>query len=323
MIPRHFHFVFGLRKQREQFHLLFYLCLKSCLVVNRPERIYFYYHYLPYGHYWDLIRPHLTLVKVPLKPGIESRYDRLSGLHGYSYAHHADFIRVEQVLERGGVYADMDTLFIRPIPEALYRKECVMGREDDVWCPLRQVSRPSLCNAWFMAAAGSRFLEAWLDRMPDYFDGSWSNHSCYLPWELSQAHPDWVHVEPASTCFPYMWTREALAELFEGLGDRHRHACSLHLWNHLWWDRRRRDFSDFHQGLISEARIRSRETTFNRLARPFLPEAPGPGRLRRTAYRTRDGLGWLAGLPGRGYHAGLAMLAMLKQRLRERRQPAG
>lgn len=309
VIPRVFHFVFGLKKQREQFHLLYYLSLKSCLLINQPDRIYFYYHYLPYGHYWNLIRPHLTLIRVPLRTGIESRYGRLSGERHYSYAHHADFIRVEQVLERGGVYADIDTLFLQPIPERLYKKDCVIGREDDVLCPIRQITRPSLCNAFFMATRKAPFLQAWLDKMPEYFDGSWSNHSCYLPWELSQAHPDWIHVEPSSTFYPYMWTREALTELFEGVSDRHRDACSLHLWNHLWWDRRRVDFSSFHQALINEAQIRTHDTTFNRLARPFLPDAPPPSWQDSTAFRTRDALGWMTGLAGRCYHTCLRALA--------------
>ena len=34
-IPNVYHFVFGLRPQTEPFHLMFYLCLASCLAVNR------------------------------------------------------------------------------------------------------------------------------------------------------------------------------------------------------------------------------------------------------------------------------------------------
>src|SRR5262245_1997343 len=52
-IPRLFHFVFGLREQREPFHLVFYLCLASCRAVARPERMYFYYHHEPWGRYWE------------------------------------------------------------------------------------------------------------------------------------------------------------------------------------------------------------------------------------------------------------------------------
>lgn len=42
-IPRLFHFVFGLKEQAEPFHLAYYLCFKSCLEVNKPKAIHFYY----------------------------------------------------------------------------------------------------------------------------------------------------------------------------------------------------------------------------------------------------------------------------------------
>jgi len=60
-IPARFHFVFGLAPQTEPFHLVDYLCLESCRVVNRPESITLCYHHEPYGPYWDLIKEHLHL----------------------------------------------------------------------------------------------------------------------------------------------------------------------------------------------------------------------------------------------------------------------
>lgn len=309
-IPRQFHFVFGLKPQREQFHLTYYLCLRSCLELNRPRRMFFYYHYLPYGHYWELIRPHLILVRVPRHFGLAGRYESGSANRRYSYAHHADFIRVQQLLARGGVYADMDTLFINPLPDHLFDCEVVMGREADVLCEHTGVYRPSLCNAFIMGRAGAPFLAQWLRLMPTYFDGTWSNHSCYLPFELSERHPQWVHVEPARSFFPYMWSREDLTVLFEGRREEHADVYSIHLWNHLWWGRWRRDFTAFHHGLITEDRIRRLDTTFNLLARPFLPTR---SRSWSTALRdgVRDAWGGLLGLP----QAGLWGLNVARQRL--------
>lgn len=60
-IPNRYHFIYGLRRQTEPFQLLHYLCLESCIRVNRPESIRMYYHYEPYGPYGDLIRPRSTL----------------------------------------------------------------------------------------------------------------------------------------------------------------------------------------------------------------------------------------------------------------------
>jgi hypothetical protein len=66
MIPKRVHFVFGLARQTEPFHLVHYLCLASCLATQKPDAIYFYYHYAPYGAYWERLREQLVCVKIPL-----------------------------------------------------------------------------------------------------------------------------------------------------------------------------------------------------------------------------------------------------------------
>jgi hypothetical protein len=48
-------------------------------------------------------------------------------------------------------------------------------------------------------------------------------------------------------------------------------VVSIHLWSHLWWSRRRRDFSSFHAGRITEQRIARVDTTYNVIARRHLP----------------------------------------------------
>lgn len=288
-IPKTFHFVYGLRRQTEPFHLLHYLCLESCRQVNHPDRIRVYHHYEPWGEYWDMIRPHVELVRVP-RPEFLRRYryeDRF--VARYRYAHESDFIRLEVLLEHGGVYADIDTLFVRPVPDALFHQAFVLGREDDITDMSTGQVKPSLCNAFIMAAPGAEFARIWRREMEAAFDGSWSNHSTLLPWKLAEAHPGLIHVEPARTFYPYMWTREDFRRLFE-LNDRLKEgAASIHLWAHLWWTERRRDFSDFHHGHITEDEIRSRDTTFNVLARPFLPpqrpRLPWTRRLRYAAAR--------------------------------------
>ncbi|MEZ0216547.1 MAG: glycosyltransferase, partial [Rariglobus sp.] len=177
-IPRHFHFIFGLREQTEPFHLVHYLCLESCLRVNRPDRVTLYYHYEPYGRYWNLIKDRIQLVHVPLHPLVTSQhYDDPLISRKLRYAHHADFIRLEKLIEHGGVYADMDTLFLRPIPDGLYEKAFVIGREDPVTDMKTGAISDSLCNALMMAEPGSAFARIWLERMPAALDGSWSNHS--------------------------------------------------------------------------------------------------------------------------------------------------
>jgi len=287
-IPNVFHFVFGLRPQTRAFHLVHYLCLESCRQVCRPDRIRFYYQYEPHGRYWDLIRDHVDLVKVDPAPVVgEFRY-RDPGIAKFAYAHHADFIRLEKLAEQGGVYADMDTLFINSIPVALFEKSFVLGRENDVVVQETGETRRSLCNAFIMAEPGSEFCRLWLARLKDSFDGSWSNHSTLLPQVLSEERPELIHIEPPRTFYKHMWTPKGIHALLLGDDPDNEGVVSFHLWSHLWWSRRRTDFSRAHGGMFTEKFIRTRNTTYNRVARRFLP----PPRPRSDiAGRVRDWVG--------------------------------
>jgi FkbM family methyltransferase len=272
-IPNQFHFVFGLKKQREPFHLVHYLCLESCRRVNNPSAIYFYYHYEPHGPYWDAIRPYLTLEKVPLHPLVERFRYTNAAIRPFRYAHHSDFIRLEKLIERGGVYADMDTLFVEPLPPELFEKPFVMGRENEEWHDIKGWSSASLCNALMMSAPGAEFGRRWLERMGEEFDGSWSNHSTVFPQRLADQFPELIHIEPQKSFFHYPGNAVGLAALFGGHSPWPQGVYSMHLWAHLWWDELRTDFSTFHAGLLTGPFVEQQDTTYSLAARRFLPPA--------------------------------------------------
>lgn len=121
-VPNRFHFVFGLKRQTEPFHLVYYLCLESCWQVNRPEAMYFYYRHEPYGRYWDLIKDRLILVAVQPVEFVHRYAYADRRIRKYRYAHESDFLRLERLLDQGGVYADLDTIFVNPIPPALFEE---------------------------------------------------------------------------------------------------------------------------------------------------------------------------------------------------------
>ncbi|GJG85311.1 hypothetical protein tb265_04920 [Gemmatimonadetes bacterium T265] len=285
-IPNVFHFVFGLRRQTEPFHLAFYLCLESCWRVNRPDEILVYYHHEPYGRYWELAKRRVTPVRVPLGGVVEGFRYRDPAVAAFRYAHHADFVRLERLLAHGGIYADIDTIFVRPFPAHLREQRFVLGRERDV-APAG-VDRPqrSLCNAVIMAEPNAEFGRRWLEAMPRAFDGSWSNHSTLLPQRLSEEHPELIHVEPPRTFYKHEWTRAGIRTLLQELDDDTEGVVSMHLWSHLWWSRHRRDFSSFHAGRLTERYLARVDTTYNIVARRYLP---APLALRdRIRWRVRD-----------------------------------
>ncbi|TFH00123.1 MAG: glycosyltransferase [Calditrichales bacterium] len=273
LIPNQFHFIFGLEKQREPFHLMHYLCIESCFQINRPQAIYFYYHYEPFGYYWQLAKRRIIPEQVMLNPfvknfryGFKNRYTAK-----FRYAHHSDFIRVEKLLERGGIYADIDTIFVNPIPPVLFDKPFVMGREDDTYSFTRKQVEASLCNAFLMSEPNSLFARLWLEKMPETFDGTWSEHSCSLAHRLSMTHPESIHIEPSRSFYKHMCTQKGLYTLFEDLDPDFSGVVSMHLWSHLWWSKKRTEFSHFHADLLNEKYIREKDATYNLVARQFLP----------------------------------------------------
>jgi hypothetical protein len=271
-----FHFIFGLAPQSEPLHLVHYLCLESCRRVNRPEAICFHYRHEPHGPWWDRIKPRLTLRPVPETTAIPDarKYDatsegRLICDGDWTYAHEADFLRLSILLEEGGVYADMDTLFVEPLPAHWLAKAFVLGEE----APLPGadgVLRVSLCNALIIAQPGALFARTWLERMAQVFDGTWSRHSNQEAARLWGEMPDAIHVVPQNAFYRHAATRRGLRTLLEGHEPDIAGVYSMHLWAHLWWNAWRTDFTALHAGEVDEDYVRTRKTTYAVLARRFL-----------------------------------------------------
>jgi len=271
-IPRIAHFVFGLRTQDEPFHLVHYLALESCLVVVQPDEIHLHCCELPYGFYWDLARAFVTVHRVgEVDTVAEHDYNDPFIAH-FSYAHEADFVRLDVLAEHGGLYADIDTLFLTPPADALWGELCVIGRESDVVDPRSGMLRSSLSNALIMAAPGAPFVERWRGAIADSFDGTWSAHSCFLAHDLAAGWPDIVRVEPERTFHPFPPTAAGIRQMLIERHDDLEGIVSMHLAAHLWWDADRRDFAgDIDSHIINERWVRDERSTYAHAAARFLP----------------------------------------------------
>lgn len=271
-----FHFIFGLRPQPEPMHVVHYLCLESCRRVNRPRAICLHYRHEPHGAWWERIKPHLCLRPVDKASFIPdvTRYEttaegRLIRDAGWIYAHEADFLRVALLLEEGGVYADIDTLFVRPLPTHLFARAFVLGEEAPV--PGSDgVLRPSLCNALILAQPGAAFARSWQAAMAQAFDGTWSRHSCQLAVRLWADMPQTLHVVPQPYFYKHAATPRGVRALLEGFDPDVTDVYSLHLWAHLWWDAWRTDFATLHADALDVDYLRRARSTYAVLARPFL-----------------------------------------------------
>jgi hypothetical protein len=273
---REFQFVFGLRPQREPFHLVHYLALESCRRTQDADAIHLHYRHLPHGPWWERIAPALTLHHVGDAPrGFDpSRYEataegRLIAQRGWDYAHEADFLRLEILRDGGGAYADIDTLFVARYPDAWFARDCVIGEEPPVGGDDR-LSKPSLCNAVIVARPGARFVTAWLDEARATFDGTWNRHSCAAAARLWADAGDARHVLPQHVFYRHGPSRAGIASLFDEVDPRLDGTASLHLWAHLWWDESRTDFTDFHAGGFTPEWVAAGGSTVAAIARRYL-----------------------------------------------------
>jgi hypothetical protein len=270
-IARIAHFVFGLRAEPEPFHLVHELAIRSCLQVVQPDAVHLHCHHRPSGPHWERIASDVQTHRVePVRAVSERQYDDPL-VARYSYAHHADVVRLDVLAEHGGLYADLDTLFLVPVPDRLWHDQFVIGREGDVVDPRGGAPRPALSNAVLMATRDSRFLATWRSEITGALDGSWANHSCFLAHDLAARLAADVHVEPQRTFHAFDTTPAGIALLLEHPPPDLDGMVALHLAAHLWWDEDRVDFTTFHAGQITEDWIRTSPSTYAVAARRFLP----------------------------------------------------
>jgi glycosyltransferase involved in cell wall biosynthesis len=274
MIPRLLHFVFGLEEQPEPFHFAHFAAVQAARQMVQPEETYFHCKHLPSGPLWDALAPFLTVVEVELAEEVlTADYSRGWVPSRYRYAHHADFIRLDVLIEQGGVYVDIDMILRRPLPDSLFSHRFVIGEEPPVRDEVTGEIGPSLCNAFLMAEKGSVFARAWREEMAGALNGTWSNHSGFLARRLSEEMPAEVHVEPAETFYPLASDREGLSRLLLQAPVMADSTLGVHLWAHLWWEYERRDLVQGHGGWATQAALRFARTTLAELARPYLAAA--------------------------------------------------
>ncbi len=278
MIPNIFHFVFGMAPDfgGKPFSLAHYLSVKSAVTLNKPAAAYFHYQYEPEGPWWEQAKPLLALNQIKAPEQFMGRAIR-------HVAHKADVVRLQVLKETGGIYLDLDTISVKPL-EDLRDNRFVIGRElKPVYRPrnARQrikynikkwltgkavtASSTGLCNAVLLAEKGSEFAERWLDEYKSFRSGGrdkyWNEHSVLVPERLAAAHPALVTtLGPYAFHYP-LYDEAGLKAMFEESQD-FPEAWLHHLWESFSWDK--------YLSKLSIEKIKTEDSTYNRIARRFL-----------------------------------------------------
>ena len=226
-IPNIYHFVFlGFTP----FMYTHYLSILTCLIVQNPDILYIYTHHPPTGKWWDSLVQNKLYTKI-----VQEKVDLPTQIFGNpieKYQHMADVIRLEKLIERGGVYLDLDVISIRSLKPVLTHREnikkgCVMG----IQCPNTKFM--GLCNAVIIARSQSLFLQKWYSEYKTFRKTRWDYHSVKLPYVLSQLVPEHIRSLPSWAFFPITWEEPQFIE-DRSLDDRLSKSFLVHIWHSEW-----------------------------------------------------------------------------------------
>ena len=258
-IPKVIHYLYGLSPDfgGKPWGLAHHVCAMSALERIRPDGILFHCEHEPEGPWWELTRRHVSVqsLKAPTE---------VLGRPLQSVAHRADVLRLETLIDRGGIYLDAD-VFVHRDFDALLDHACVLGQEG----PDAQFG---LANAVILAKPRSLFLTRWLDQYhwfrggPDRAAPFWNEHSVQLPHFMSKLFPNEVTVLNCLAFFWPLWVEPHLDWIFASDAPIDlTHSYATHLWESAAWR---------HLGGLTPGRLRATRSNFARWAAPYLADLP-------------------------------------------------
>jgi hypothetical protein len=280
MISSIFHFVFGMAEDfgGKPFSLVHYLSIKSAIVINKPDKVYFHYQYEPEGEWWSKAKELLTLNKITAPKNF-------LGNELCHVAHQADVIRLQVLKEFGGVYLDLDTICVKPIHD-LYHHKTVFGEEQNLiyiprnWRQQLKINfwklmvkkgvsynrqKRKISNAVILAEKESSFIKMWLDSYRTFRskgrDKYWNEHSGIMPLRLLEKADDAATLlGPFAFHYP-LYSEQGLKSMFEEVNE-FPEAYLHHLWESFSWDK--------YLSKLTPEEIKTKDTTYNLIARRFL-----------------------------------------------------
>jgi hypothetical protein len=219
MIPNQLHYV-HLSQGGRQWKLHHYLSVKSAYVRSGVKKIYIWVDNEPTGEWWDKTKNLVQIEKI--QPPTE-----IFGKPITEQAHKSDVLRLQILLEYGGVYVDTDTIFTKSFTPLLDNK-FVLGQQN-------VGGSEGLCPAVILSEPNSIFGKNWLAGFKDSFGGgppgsdTWCTHSVHYPLWLSQQIPNEITILNHEAFFWPLYHQPHIEMMFDQ-NHQFNNAYSHHLW---------------------------------------------------------------------------------------------
>ena len=250
MIPNILHYV-HLSQGGREWKLHHYLSVKSAYKRSGVDKIYMWVDQEPSNEWWLKTK---NLVKVNLiEPPTE-----IFGKPITQQAHKSDVIRLQVLLEYGGIYVDTDTIFVKPF-NTLLNNKFVLGQQNINGCE-------GLCPAVILSEPNSIFGQNWLAGFKDTFGGgppgspTWCTHSVQYPLWLSKQMPKEITILNHEIFFWPLYHQDHMIALFE-----QNHIFPNAYSHHLWESSGKKYLDNLTENIILE-----NNTTFTNLVKDLL-----------------------------------------------------
>jgi hypothetical protein len=219
MISNQLHYV-HLSKGGREWKLHHFLSVKSAYIRSGVDKIFIWVDDIPKGKWWDKTKELVEVIQI--EPPTE-----VFGKPIIQQAHKSDVIRLQILLEYGGIYVDTDTIFIKSFKPLLNNK-FVMGQQNINGCE-------GLCPAVILSEPNSIFGQNWLAGFQNTFEGgppgspTWCTHSVQYPLWLSKQIPNEITILDHEAFFWPLYHQNHIEMLFEK-NYNFPNAYSHHLW---------------------------------------------------------------------------------------------
>lgn len=251
-IPNIMHFIWFSDAPFE-FDLHKYITIKSALDVNEPDKLFYYCNHEPFGYYWDKLKDKI-IIEITNPP------EEIFGIPIQTIQHKSDVIRLQKLIERGGIYMDMDTICINSFSNLLKNNDTVLGENVN----------GMICNAVMLSRPNASFMLKWYDTYRG-FDNKWATHSCIVPLHVRREIPDTVTSLTENSFFYPLWDIIG-PELTNILDDEHM-GLKLEEYNklyciHFWSAMKIPEYNEIKNYTIED--IRTKNNIYCILARKYI-----------------------------------------------------
>ena len=250
MIPNRLHYV-HLSNDGRQWQIHHHLSIKSAYVRGGFDKISIWVDKEPEGKWWEKTKPlvELNFIEPPKE---------IFGKPIIQPAHKSDVIRLQVLLEYGGVYVDTDTIFVKSFKPLLNNK-FVLGQQNIN-------GSEGLCPAVILSEVNSTFGQHWLAGFKDSFGGgppgssTWCTHSVQYPLWLSKQIPEEVTILNHEAFFWPLYHQNHIEWMFV---EEHKfpNAYSHHLWE---------SSGKIYLKEMTEEKIKTQNTTFTQITKDLL-----------------------------------------------------